>query len=164
MAKLNNKMQIQLIVTGKTEPLWLHQGLEVFRKRIGFYIPFEIQVIPALRKLSNLSRPAYIEKEGELILPLIAGKNDVFLLDEHGRELNSREFAGFIEKKMIGSCRNLIFVIGGPYGLLEEVYKSAAGSLSLSKLTFSHQLARLLFLEQLYRAFTIIKGEPYHHD
>jgi 23S rRNA (pseudouridine1915-N3)-methyltransferase len=157
-------MQIELIVTGKTEPSWLQQGTELFCKRIGFYIPFEMKVIPELRKMKNLPQPAYREKEGELILRHIDGEKDVYLLDEHGQEFSSREFAGFLEKKMVAGCRNLIFVIGGPFGFSDDVFKTAAGSLSLSRLTFSHQLVRLLFVEQLYRACSIIKGEPYHHD
>jgi 23S rRNA (pseudouridine1915-N3)-methyltransferase len=123
-----------------------------------------VKVIPESRNTRNLSLTAYRKKEGELLWPFLEGKSDVFLLDERGEEFTSREFAGFLEKKMIAGCRELIFVIGGPYGFPESTVKISAGKISLSKLTFSHQMVRLLFAEQLYRAFTILKGEPYHHE
>lgn len=157
-------MQIQLIVTGKTESLWVQQGTDLYYKRIRHYIPFNVRVIPGLRNAKNLSPAVYKEKEGELLIPVIKEEKDVYLMDEQGREFSSREFAGFVEKKMNSGCRNLIFIIGGPYGFSEEIHRTAAGSISLSRLTFSHQLVRLVFAEQLYRACTIIKGESYHHD
>jgi 23S rRNA (pseudouridine1915-N3)-methyltransferase len=123
-----------------------------------------MKVIPALRHVKNLSPEDYKQKEGEMLLPVMKDEKDVFLLDENGREYSSREFAGFIDKKMNTGCRHLIFVIGGPFGFSDDVYKASAGSISLSRLTFSHQLVRLVFAEQLYRACTIMKGEPYHHD
>lgn len=157
-------MQIQLIVTGKTGSLWLQQGTDLYFKRIRHYIPFNVRVIPGLRNAKNLSPAVYKEKEGELLIPVMKDEKDVFLMDEQGLEFSSREFAGFIEKKMNSGCRNLIFVIGGPYGFSGDIHKAASGSISLSRLTFSHQLVRLVFAEQLYRAFTIINGESYHHD
>ena len=157
-------MKIILMVTGKTDAGWLQQGLEVYAKRIGFYLGFEIRVIPDLKNTRNLSSAEQREKEGEMMLPFLENKKEVFLLDEKGKEFASRELAQFIERKMVNGCKDLVFIIGGPYGFSDKVLEKATGKISLSKMTFSHQMVRLLFLEQLYRAFTIINGEPYHHD
>ncbi len=153
-----------LIVTGKTEADWLQQGMDVYIKRLGFYLPFELKVIPDMKNCRSLSREQQKIKEGEQIIPHLGGKNEIYLLDEKGDEFTSKGLAGFIERKMVSGCRELVFIIGGPYGFSESLVKKSAGKISLSKLTFSHQMVRLLFLEQLYRAFTIIKGEPYHHE
>jgi len=157
-------MKILLIVTGKTDEPWLQQGLDVFVRRIGFYVPFEMKVLPDIRNSKNLSQNELKAKEADQLLPVIDGKNEIFLLDERGMEYSSREFSRFVERKMVSGCRELIFVVGGPYGFSENVIQKSSGKISLSKFTFSHQMVRLLFVEQLYRAFTIIRGEPYHHD
>jgi 23S rRNA (pseudouridine1915-N3)-methyltransferase len=157
-------MKILLIVTGKTDADWLQQGLEVYIKRLGFYSSFELKVLPDIKNAKNLSIQEHKEKEAEQMFPFLEGKNEIILLDEKGTFYSSQEFARFIDRKLISGCREMIFIIGGPYGFSERVVKKSTGSMSLSKLTFSHQMARLLFLEQLYRAFTIIRGEPYHHD
>lgn len=157
-------MKIGLILNGKSESEWLRKGLDLYFERIRRYAPFEVKVIPELKNAKNLPVQVQKDKEGELILAQVEGKKEVWLLDEHGLEFTSRELAGFLEKKLLAGCREIIFVIGGPYGFSEKMEKMAAGKISLSKLTFSHQMVRLLFAEQLYRAFTILRNEPYHHD
>ncbi len=157
-------MKIWLVVTGKTDAPWLKQGLEVYLKRIRHYLPFEMKVIADLKNSASLSRNLQKEKEGEALLAFLGNRSEVYLLDENGEEQTSRQLAAMVERKMVGGCRELFFVIGGPYGFPEEVITRATGKISLSKLTFSHQMVRLLFAEQLYRALTIIRGEPYHHD
>lgn len=157
-------MKICLAVIGKTDEAYLRQGIEIFVKRIPHYISFEMKVIPDLRNSKNLSEQQQKEKEGELILQLKGGSDELFLLDEQGVELTSVEFARFLEKKMIAGIKRLVIVIGGPYGFSENLRAQANGKISLSKMTFSHQMARLIFVEQLYRAMTILKGEPYHHQ
>lgn len=152
------------MVTGKTDAEWLQQGMDVYAKRLGFYLTFEIKVVPDVKNARNLSAAEHREKEGELMLPLLENKKEIYILDEKGSDYTSRELARFIERKMVTGCRELLFIIGGPYGFPEKIMKKATGKISLSKLTFSHQMVRLLFLEQLYRAMTIISGEPYHHD
>lgn len=156
-------MKIVLLVSGKTEILWLQQGIDVYFQRLKFYTPFEIKVIPGLKNTRNLTAEEQKEKEASLILQYISGKSDVFFLDEGGQEYSSKELAVFLDKKMTSGCRELTFVIGGPYGFSPKIIEMAFMKISLSRLTFSHQMARLLFTEQLYRAFTIIRGEPYHH-
>jgi len=158
------RMKIWLVVSGKTVAPWLQQGLEDYLKRIKHYIPFELKVIPELKNSRNLPVGVQKEKEGELMLTFLDGKSDVYLLDEKGEELSSQELAGFLEKKMVAGCRDLFFVIGGPYGFSEKITGKSSGQLSLSKLTFSHQMVRLLFAEQLYRALSIVRGDPYHHE
>ncbi len=157
-------MKIWLVVTGKTDAPWLKQGIEVYLKRIRHYLPFEMKVIADLKNSASLSRNLQKEKEGEALLAFLGNKSELYLLDETGEEHTSRQLAALVERKMVGGCRELFFVIGGPYGFPEEVITRATGKISLSKLTFSHQMVRLLFAEQLYRALTIIRGEPYHHD
>lgn len=157
-------MKIWLVVTGKTDAPWLKQGLEVYLKRIRHYLPFEMKVIADLKNSASLTRNLQKEKEGEALLAFLGNRSEVYLLDENGEEQTSRQLAAMVERKMVGGCRELIFVIGGPYGFPDEVITRATGKISLSKLTFSHQMVRLLFAEQLYRALTIIRGEPYHHD
>jgi 23S rRNA (pseudouridine1915-N3)-methyltransferase len=157
-------MKIMLIVTGKTDAEWLQQGLEVYIKRLGFYGSFELKILPDIKNAKNLSFQEHKEKEAEQLFPFMEGKNEIILLDEKGTVFSSQEFARFMEIKLISGCRKLIFIVGGPYGFSERIVKKSTGMISLSKLTFSHQMVRLLFLEQLYRAFTIIRGEPYHHD
>ena len=157
-------MKISLLAIGKTDEAYLQKGMELFLKRIPHYIPFELKIIPDIKNSKNLSTEQQKEKEGELILQQTNTSDELFLLDERGAEWSSVEFARFLEKKMISGNKRMIFVIGGPYGFSEAVYSRANGKVSLSKMTFSHQMVRLIFLEQLYRAMTILKGEPYHHQ
>ena len=157
-------MKICLLVIGKTDEDYLQKGLEIFMKRIPHYILFEMKVIPDIKNSKNLSEEQQKEKEGELILQQILSSDELFLLDEQGIEASSVGFAQFLEKKMLSGIKRLVFVIGGPYGFSANVYSRATGKISLSKMTFSHQMVRLIFAEQLYRAFTILKGEPYHHQ
>ncbi|OFX58565.1 MAG: 23S rRNA (pseudouridine(1915)-N(3))-methyltransferase RlmH [Bacteroidetes bacterium GWB2_41_8] len=157
-------MKICLLVIGKTDESYLQKGLEIFLKRIPHYILFEMKVIPDIKNAKNLSRDQQKEKEGELILQQLLSSDELILLDENGMEASSVDFARFLEKKMVSGIKRLVFVIGGPYGFSENVYSKASGKMSLSKMTFSHQMVRLIFAEQLYRAFTILKGEPYHHQ
>ena len=157
-------MKICLLVIGKTDETYLQSGIELFLKRIPHYISFEMKVIPDLKNSKNLSEQQQKEKEGELILQQITVSDELFLLDEQGIESTSVEFARFLEKKMIAGIKRLVIVIGGPYGFSSGIYARANGKLSLSRMTFSHQMVRLIFAEQLYRAMTILKGEPYHHQ
>jgi len=157
-------MKICLLVIGKTDETYLQNGIDIFLKRIPHYISFEMKVIPDLKNSKNLSEQQQKEKEGELLLQQITVSDELFLLDEQGIESTSVEFARFLEKKMIAGIKRLVIVIGGPYGFSSGIYARANGKLSLSRMTFSHQMVRLIFAEQLYRAMTILKGEPYHHQ
>lgn len=157
-------MKICLIAIGKTDEPYLQKGLEIFLKRIPHYISFEMKLIPDIKNSRNLSQEQQKEKEGELILQQLQTSDELILLDEQGDEFSSLEFARFLEKKMLSGPKRLVFVIGGPYGFSAQVYAKAHGKISLSRMTFSHQMVRLIFAEQLYRAFTILKGEPYHHQ
>ncbi len=157
-------MKIFLLVIGKTDETYLQNGIEIFLKRIPHYIAFEMKVLPDLKNSKNLSEDQQKEKEGELIIQQLAPADEIILLDENGTETSSVEFARFLEKKMISGIKRLVFVIGGPYGFSATLYSRANTKLSLSKMTFSHQMVRLIFAEQLYRAMTILKGEPYHHQ
>ena len=157
-------MRISLLTVGKTDVKWVREGLETYVSRLSHYVPFSLEEIPELRNASALSREQIREKEGELILRRLKDTDEVILLDEHGREYRSVEWAAFLGEKLSRSSRDLIFVVGGAYGFSRKVYDRAASRLSLSKMTFSHQMVRTIFAEQLYRAFTIIKGEPYHHE
>lgn len=157
-------MKISLITVGKTDMAWVRQGLDMYVSRLKHYAPFELLEIPELKNVSALTKEQIKIKEGELILKNVKNSDDLVLLDEHGKEMRSLEFAKYLEDKMISSGRDLVFVIGGAYGFSPEVYDRSNGKISLSKMTFSHQIVRTIFAEQLYRAFTIIKGEPYHHE
>jgi 23S rRNA (pseudouridine1915-N3)-methyltransferase len=157
-------MKICLLVIGKTDETYLQKGLEIFLKRIPHYILFEMKVIPDIKNSKNMSEVQQKEKEGELVLQQILSSDDLFLLDEQGMEVSSMDFARFLEKKMLSGIKRLVFVIGGPYGFSDSIYSRANGKIGLSKMTFSHQMVRLIFAEQVYRAFTILKGEPYHHQ
>lgn len=157
-------MKICLLVIGKTDEAYLQKGIEIFLKHIPHYISFEMKVIPDLKNSKNLSEQQQKEKEGELIIQQVTSSDELFLLDEQGIESTSVEFARFLERKMIAGIKRLVIVIGGPYGFSGNVYARANGKLSLSRMTFSHQMVRLIFAEQLYRAMTILKGEPYHHQ
>ncbi len=157
-------MRIRLIVIGKTDKDYLQEGISIFHKRIPHYLPFDYQVIPDIKNTRKLSEDQQKEKEGELLLAQLKPGDELILLDEHGKEYRSTEFARFLEKKMLGGTKTLVFAIGGPYGFSKMVYENASGKISLSKMTFSHQMVRLIFSEQLYRAMAILKGEPYHHE
>lgn len=157
-------MKITLLTLGKTEDKYLSEGIAVFTKRLKHYIPFRIIEIPELKNTKSLSRDQQKNREAELIFKNINSTDYVILLDENGKEFSSRQFSGFLNKKMVGGQQHLVFVTGGPYGFSTDIYDRSNEMVSLSKMTFSHQMIRLLFTEQLYRAFTILKGEPYHHD
>ena len=156
-------MKICLFVVGKTNHSYLNDGIEEYRKRIGRYCPFEIQYIADARTSKSLSQEQQKVAEGNNILATLERSDYVVLLDEHGRERTSVEFSAFIAKKMQTVPRRLVFCIGGPYGFSAEVHSRANEEISLSKMTFPHDLIRLIFTEQLYRAFTILNNEPYHH-
>ena len=156
-------MKTELILVGKTNDKHFQTGIDDYCQRIGHYMPFSITVIPELKNTKSLSFQQQKEREGELILAKLQSSDHVVLLDEHGKDFRSVEFARWIEQKN-ASVRRLVFVIGGPYGFSEAVYSRANEKISLSKITFSHQMVRLVFVEQIYRACTIIKGEPYHHE
>jgi 23S rRNA (pseudouridine1915-N3)-methyltransferase len=156
-------VEIKLIWIGKTEEKYLETGIEIYLKRIKHYINFQIVTVHELKNTKSLSIEQIKQKEGELLLKMIRQSDKLVLLDENGQIESSISFSVFIEKMMLTGIKNLIFVIGGAYGFSLEVYQRANAKISLSKMTFSHQLVRLVFVEQIYRAFTILKGEPYHH-
>ncbi|TDQ07560.1 23S rRNA (pseudouridine(1915)-N(3))-methyltransferase RlmH [Pedobacter metabolipauper] len=157
-------MKITLLVTGKTEDKYLIEGIEKYLNRLKHYIGFNMVVIPDVKNTKNLSEAQQKSKEAEQMLKHINNTDQIILLDEKGIKYTSVLFSSYLNKQMIGSVQHLIFVIGGPYGFDESIYKRANGSISLSEMTFSHQMVRLFFVEQLYRAFSILKGEPYHHQ
>lgn len=156
-------MKITLLVVGKTTDSHIEVLIQEYQKRLTHYVPFTLQVIPELKNTKALTSEQQKQAEGELILRTITPATDLILLDEHGKEYRSIEFADYIQKRM-SSGRDVVFVVGGPYGFSEAVYQRANGKISLSKMTFSHQMVRLFFVEQLYRAMTILRGEPYHHE
>ena len=156
-------MTITLLAVGKTDQKQLIQLIDDYTKRLGFYINFKFEIIPDLKNAKNLNKIQQKEKEGELILKKIAKSDTLILLDENGKQLSSVAFSEYLQKHMNSGIKNLFFVIGGPYGFSNEIYQRANGKISLSKMTFSHQMVRLFFIEQLYRGFTILKNEPYHH-
>ena len=157
-------MTIKLIAIGKTDQKSLQALIEDYQKRLSFYIKFELEIIPDIKNVKNLSEQQQKEKEGELILAKLAATDQLILLDENGKSFSSVAFANELQKKMNAGIKTLVFVIGGPYGFSEEVYKKANGKISLSAMTFSHQMVRLFFIEQVYRGFTILRNEPYHHQ
>ena len=157
-------MNIKLLAIGKTDQKNLELLMAEYQKRLSFYIKFEMESIPDIKNVKNLSEWQQKEKEGELILAKITATDHVILLDENGKSFASIEFAQELQKKMNAGIKTLVFVIGGPYGFSEALYAKANGKISLSKMTFSHQMVRLFFIEQLYRGFTILKNEPYHHQ
>ncbi len=157
-------MKIALIVVGKTSQPYLTEGIDEYISRIKRYMPFELYVIPELKNTRNLTMEQQKNREGDAILKTLQHSDCVILLDEHGKELTSLQFAAYIEQKQQSSARRLVFVIGGPYGFSPDVYERCQEKLSLSKMTFSHQMVRLFFTEQLYRAMTILNNEPYHHE
>jgi len=157
-------MKVILFVVGKTDERHIREGVELYSKRLKHYLDFQLEVIPDIKKTKKITAGLQKIKEGELILSKWSPAKEFHLFDEKGKMFTSREFAGFLNKKMVSGLKELVFVIGGPYGFSDEVYQKANSEISLSRMTFSHQLARLLCVEQLYRAFTILNGEPYHHD
>ena len=157
-------MNIKLIAIGKTDNKNLQSLIEEYQKRLSFYIKFELEIIPDIKNGKNLSESQQKEKEGEFILSKIAPTNQLILLDENGKTFSSIEFSAELQKKMNTGVKTVVFVIGGPYGFSETVYAKAQAKISLSQMTFSHQMVRLFFIEQLYRGFTILKNEPYHHQ
>ena len=157
-------MKIELFVVGKTNHNYLCPGIEDYLKRINRYIQFSIRCISDAKNTKNLSQQQQKNAEGQNILVAIDNSDYVVLLDEHGKEYKSIEFASLIDKKMQTVAKRLVFVVGGPYGFSEDVYKRANEKISLSKMTFPHDLIRLIFVEQLYRAFSILNHEPYHHE
>jgi 23S rRNA (pseudouridine1915-N3)-methyltransferase len=157
-------MKITLMIVGKTEDAYLKEGVDKYLKRLKHYTKIEVVEIAELKNTKALTPEQQKTKEAELILKKLTPLDHVILLDENGMELSSQQFAAWIDKKAIGSVSNLVFIVGGPYGFDPDVYGRANDKISLSRMTFSHQMVRLFFAEQLYRAFTIIKGEPYHHS
>lgn len=156
-------MKIVLLVIGKTDAGYFVEAIREYANRLVHYLPFELQVIPDIKNVRNLSETQQKEKEGELILKTLQAGDYLVLLDEKGKEFTSVQFAAYLGKKMQTVPKRLVFVVGGPYGFSEAVYGASSEKISLSKMTFSHQMIRLIFVEQIYRAMTIIAGEPYHH-
>jgi 23S rRNA (pseudouridine1915-N3)-methyltransferase len=164
VAYILDLMKITLLTVGKTDRDWVRQGLDIYVSRLKHYIPFSIVEIPELKNVSALTKEQIKSREGELILKNLRPTDDVILLDERGREYTSVELAKVIQDKISYEGKDIVYIIGGAYGFSEAVYKRANSKLSLSKMTFSHQMVRAIFTEQIYRAFTIMKGEPYHHE
>ena len=156
-------MKISLLTIGKTADKYLLEGLKIYEKRLQHYVNYSRKELPDVKNAKTLSTEQLKEQEGKIILQQVAETDELFLLDENGQTFSSEKLAEFIKQKMLHSSKSLVFVVGGAYGFSDEVYKKAVEKISLSQLTFSHQMVRLIFTEQIYRAFTIIKGEPYHH-
>ena len=156
-------MKIKLLVVGKTDDNRIQSLIDDYRNRLKHYISFELEVIPDIKNSKKLSVDMQKTKEGEIILSKVLNSDRLILLDENGKDFSSLDFSKYIQKNMNSGFKQLVFVIGGPYGFSDDVYKKAIAKVSLSKMTFSHQMVRLFFVEQIYRAFTILKNEPYHH-
>ena len=157
-------MKICLLVIGKTDAVYVRQGIEEYEKRLKRYISFEMRVLPDVKNVKNRGESLQKEREGELILEQLQPGDVVVLLDERGQQYSSVEFSTYLSQKMLGGIKRLVFVIGGPYGFSEAVYRRGNEKVSLSRMTFSHQMVRMIFAEQIYRAMTILKGEPYRHE
>ena len=157
-------MEVKLITVGKTDVPWVKEGLDLYVSRLRHYVPFSLAEIPQLKNVSAFSQEQIKEKEGELILKQVAPGYTFILLDERGKQYRSVEWSDWIQRQHSKGGKGLVFVVGGAYGFSQKVYERADGLVSLSKMTFSHQMVRTVFAEQLYRAFTIIRGEPYHHE
>lgn len=164
LATLIFYMKITLLTVGKTDKAWVREGMDIYMSRLSHYVKFAVNEIPELKNVSALSKDEIKSREGELILKNVRNEDFVILMDEHGKEYTSVEFAKVLEKRLSGSSSDMVFVIGGAYGFSQEVYVRGNAKISLSKMTFSHQMVRAIFVEQLYRAFTIMRGEPYHHE
>ncbi len=156
-------MKILFLVIGKTDERYLEEGIQKYIKRLEHYVSFEMKVIPDIKNRKNLSEEQQKKLEGELILSNVNVSDELVLLDENGKTFSSVSFSQWIDRQQNIGNKRIIFVVGGPYGFSKEVYEKSKAKISLSEMTFSHQMIRLIFVEQLYRAFTIIKGEPYHH-
>jgi 23S rRNA (pseudouridine1915-N3)-methyltransferase len=156
-------VKISFLLIGKTTQEYLREGMAIYEKRLKNYITFETRVLPEIKKTSGLSFEQQKNIESKLLMEAISPGDVVVLLDESGRSLTSVDFALFLQKQMLQSTKSMVFVVGGPYGFSKEMYNRANEMISLSKMTFSHQMVRLIFLEQLYRSMTILKNEPYHH-
>tara|TARA_R110000868_G_scaffold1817_1_gene14337 strand:+ start:5295 stop:5768 length:474 start_codon:yes stop_codon:yes gene_type:complete len=157
-------MTIKLLAIGKTDSVQLLQLISEYENRLKHYIKFDLELLPDIKNTKNLTEVQQKEKEGEAILKKINPTDVLILLDENGKQYTSIEFSNFLQKKMNAGIKQLVFVIGGPYGFSSSIYEKAQGKISLSKMTFSHQMIRLFIVEQVYRAFTILKNEPYHHQ
>ena len=157
-------MKIKLIAIGKTDSKDLQPLIEEYSKRLSFYVSFNFEIIPDIKNAKNISKKQQKIAEGNELLKRIEKSDTIIILDEKGKTFSSVEFSVFLQKKMNSGLKNLIFIIGGPYGFSEEIYQRANAKISLSTMTFSHQMVRLFFIEQLYRGFTILKNEPYHHS
>ena len=157
-------MKITLLTVGKTDKDWVRQGMEIYVSRLKHYIPFAVVEIPELKNVSALTKDQIKTREGELILKNIKPTDDLILLDERGKEYTSVELAMVIQDKISYTGKDMVYVIGGAYGFSDAVYQRANSKISLSRMTFSHQMVRAIFVEQIYRAFTIMKGEPSHHE
>lgn len=157
-------MKITLLLVGKTDISWVKSGLDLYCSRLQHYVPFELRYVPELKNTASLSEDQIKQREGEMILKALKSSEDLVLLDERGKEFRSVEFATFISDRLSKSSRDIVFCIGGAYGFSRSVYDRSSSMISLSRMTFSHQMVRVIFAEQLYRAFAIIKGEPYHHE
>lgn len=157
-------MKIKLLAIGKTDDKNLQSLIETYQNRLKHYINFQLEIIPDIKNVKNLSEKQQKEKEGELILKKLIATDVLILLDEKGKEFRSVDFSSYLQKKMNSGIKQLVVVIGGPYGFSEIINKKAQGKISFSKMTFSHQMIRLFVVEQFYRAFTILKNEPYHHE
>ncbi|SHI84696.1 23S rRNA (pseudouridine1915-N3)-methyltransferase [Arenibacter nanhaiticus] len=157
-------MTIKLLALGKTDSKQLQHLMDEYQNRLRHYIKFELEIIPDIKNTKNLSESQQKEKEGAAILNRLNPTDQMILLDENGKQHSSMEFSKYLQKKMNTGLKQLVFVIGGPYGFSDAVYEKASGKISLSKMTFSHQMVRLFMIEQLYRGFTILRNEPYHHQ
>ncbi|CAM1361830.1 23S rRNA (pseudouridine(1915)-N(3))-methyltransferase RlmH [Tenacibaculum soleae] len=157
-------MKIKLLAIGKTDDKNLVQLIQNYQNRLKHYVKFELEIIPDIKNVKNLSEPQQKEKEGALILTKLQNTDQLILLDDKGKDFTSVEFSKYLQKKMNSGIKQLVLVIGGPYGFSDAVYKKAQGKISLSKMTFSHQMIRLFVTEQIYRGFTILRNEPYHHE
>ncbi len=157
-------MKITLLTVGKTDKDWVRQGMDIYVSRLKHYIPFSVVEIPELKNVSAMTREQIKVREGELILRNIKPSDDMILLDERGKEYTSTELAKVIQDKISYAGKDMVYVIGGAYGFSDAVYQRANSKISLSRMTFSHQMVRAIFVEQIYRAFTIMRGEPYHHE
>ena len=157
-------MKTILLAVGRTVESYYVSAINEYVARTKHYIPFDVEIIPELKNTKNLTEEQQKEREADLILKALQPGDTVVLLDEHGREFRSVEFATWMERKLSATGKRLVFIIGGPYGFSPRIYQAAQEKVSLSKMTFSHQMIRLVFVEQIYRAMTILRGEPYHHE
>lgn len=157
-------MKIRLVVIGKTEEDYLKRGISLYLDRIIRYVPFEYIELPALKKAASLPLAEQQSREEEILMKQVRNDETMVLLDENGEQMRSKDFANYLNLRMISGIRSMVFLVGGPYGFSKDIRKEAGKLISLSRMTFSHQMVRLIFTEQLYRAFTIIRNEPYHHE